>query len=153
MHYWRLNRDGESKLANTNLYIDDPSDPSFEVFVALSAIVLLRDTLDQAAAKRMYKLFMDENWGPQHITSCYRKICKQISGAPDIVKLTDGENWFVNHVITTWYLGIYYHEQHIPVRVSYETALMFRPIDDWLPVPFIAGVGFGNWQTPPKEKL
>jgi hypothetical protein len=61
---------------NTNIKISLPTaggsnGASFEVFVALSQIVLIETDLDRAVARQMYDLFMAEPYGPKHIATCY----------------------------------------------------------------------------------
>ena len=60
-----------------------------------------------------------------------------------------GQAWFTSHLLSTWYLGIYYHEQRPTRRVAYETALMFDAIRGRLPIPFVEATGFGVWSEPP----
>ncbi len=136
----------------------DREKPPFEVFLALSKLVTVRTSLDIDAAKRMYPIFMDEPWGSQHIVSSYTQILSLIDlpshTTPPFTslvrgKLGKGESWFTSHLLTTWYLGIYYHEARPPVRVTYESALMFDSIRGVLPVPLLESTGYGGWTEPP----
>src|SRR4029077_10570032 len=54
--------------------IADDGKPSLEIFSALSSIVTLHDDLDPDMMQRMYKVFTDEPWAPDHILRVYRKI-------------------------------------------------------------------------------
>ena len=131
--------------------------PSFAVFLALSQRVTLRPQLDKAAARRLYPLFLDEPWGAHHIHSTYTQLraalqtpataCPAPSGA-----LGKGQAWFAYHLLTTWYLGIYYHERMPPVRVAYAEALMFDAVWPELPRRYVEGTGFGKWGDAPPAR-
>ena len=111
--------------------------PSYDQFLALSKIVTVKETLDDEVARKMFKVFMDEPWGPEHIKSTYRALhASTLASAgnqdmPELlegVKLTKGERWFVSHMLTTWYLGVYYHEDRSDQRITYEGALMYEAL-------------------------
>jgi hypothetical protein len=129
---------------------------TLEVFTALSAIVTLHDDLDSDAAARMHKIFMDEPWGPDHIVRSYNKLRAALGNKSRAVltepswQLDEGERWFVGHLLTTWYLGIYYHNERPTQRVTYEHALMFAPVRGVIPIPFFENTPFGEWADPPK---
>jgi hypothetical protein len=132
--------------------------PSFPVFLALSQLVTLRPQLDEAVARRMYPLFLDEPWGAHHIISTYsqlRNVLQQPADNPNQTHpaahggLGKGQIWFASHLLTTWYLGVYYHERMAPLRVAYAEALMFAVVHPGLPVRFIENTGYGKWQGVP----
>ena len=132
---------------------------TLEVFSALSTMITLRDNLDTETTKRMYKVFMDEPWGPDHILRLHKKISTAIAAGADRKELPlkdekwqleDGEKWFAGHLLTTWYLGVYYHEKRPTQRVAYETALMFDALRGVIPIPLVDAAGFGTWTSPPE---
>jgi hypothetical protein len=136
----------------------DPQAPSFEVFLELSRIVLLRDRLDEQTARSMYRIFRDEQWGPKHIHTAYAVLRaaiiergKKANPANPVSRsvLGAGEKWFVSHLITTWYLGVYYHERHPTQRITYEHALMFDAVRGTLPIPYFESTGYGAWAELP----
>jgi hypothetical protein len=137
-----------------------PEKPTLEVFTEVSKLVTLRDALDAETCKRMYAVFLDEPWGPEHILRLYEKISAALKHGVDKRKrpslkaaawdFDDGEKWFASHLLTTWYLGVYYHEERPTQRVAYETALMFEPTRGLLPVPFVDALGYGAWQERPE---
>ena len=96
---------------------------------------------------------MNEPWGAEHISGAYRKLRQQPNESATVEKLTEGEGWFVSHLLTTWYLGVYYHEKRPTQRVTYEHALMFDAVKDWLPIPLLESTGPGNWQKSPEKKV
>jgi hypothetical protein len=135
----------------------DPDIPQFEVFLELSRIVLARSDLDQSVAQRIYQAFMQEPWGPLHIRSAYAALCgdaapgSQDTGArhaAPLENLAADDQWFVSHLVSTWYLGVYYLENQLPQRMTYEGALMYRALHGLIPAPF-QSVGFGKWTEPP----
>jgi len=158
--WWEAGRWQRTRLELSLPPPGDPNAPSFEVFMALSRIVLLRDRLDEQAARQMYRLFMDEPWGPKHIHTAYAALRAAIiernhradRTAPAPLKmLGPHETWFISHLVTTWYLGIYYHEQRPTQRVTYAHALMFEAIRGTLPIPYLENTGYGAWAELPPD--
>lgn len=133
------------KLPNNN------EEESFKIFFALCAMVTLRNDLDAETTKKIYELFIAESWGEQNISRLYNKIMSQLADNKNHKKLDDDEKWFLEHLLTTWYLGVYYHENQQTQRVAHQTALMFSAAKNILPIPFIEATGFGNWSEQPKE--
>lgn len=140
--------------------IDAADAASFSLFLALSQLVTLRPLLDEQVARRMHSLFLDEPWGPHHIQSTYAQLVEAMEQAGGCSKpcpsaaniaLGKGQAWFAGHLLTTWYLGIYYHERLPPVRVAYAEALMFDAVRPWLPSRFSGHTGFGQWEAAPES--
>jgi hypothetical protein len=138
----------------------DPNNPTFEVFEALCGIVLARDHVDGALARRMYEVFKAEPWGSKHIGHTYAALRDAIaregwttrSGAASLLPHLDpGERWFVSHLVTTWYLGIYYHEKRPAQRITRDGALMYAALNGLAPVPYLEGYGFGRWADRPSR--
>lgn len=136
----------------------DAKTATVEVFEALSRLVTLRDRLDPETVQKMYKIFMDEPWAPDHIVRVYNKT-RAALGKRERASLKDkswkfdeGESWFVGHLLTTWYLGVYYHEQRPTQRIAYETALMFDPTRGIMPVPFRQALGYDGWAEAPEDE-
>jgi hypothetical protein len=156
--YWRLFAEDRSALDLELPRAGNPFAPSFDVFLALSQIVLVRSRLNTDAARKLHKVFVDEPWGPKHIGHAYAVLRDELArqyrnrgarGQVSFSRLQEGERWFVGHLVTTWYLGVYYHEQRQTQRLLYEDALMFDTIRGVLPIPFLENVGFGAWADPP----
>jgi len=132
---------------------------SFDIFRDVSHFVTLRETLDADAMQKMYDVFMEEPWAKEHAAGIHKKITsaltvnldqKRLALKDDSWKFTDGEKWFAEHLLTTWYLGIYYHQEKPEQRILYEESLMFEAIDGLLPIPFLENVGYGAWTQPPE---
>jgi hypothetical protein len=136
----------------------DPNNPTLEIFEALCRLVLAREHLDITLTQRMYEVFADEPWGRKHIGHAYAALREAIAreawsprsgDTPPLARLDPGERWFVSHLVTTWYLGIYYHEQRPTQRITHDGALMYTALKDLAPVPYVEGYGFGRWADPP----
>lgn len=123
--------------------------PSPETFASLCALVTTHDNLDSGTMSAMYKVFMAEPWGPEHMAGLYAKLTAALKGGKPAT-LTQGEAWFARHLLSTWYLGIYYHEERPVQRITYEHALMFRVLQGKLPVPYLEATGFGKWAEAPE---
>ena len=136
----------------------DINDPTFEVFQALCSTVLAREALDRGLTQHMFDIFMDEPWGPKHIGHAYAALREALTRQADderaaravpLARLDGGERWFVSHLATTWYLGVYYHERREPLRVTLQGALMYDAMDGLTPRPYREHVEFGRWADPP----
>lgn len=140
--------------------IDDPENPSFDVFYRLSQWVTCRPDLSREDSRILYPVFMKEPWGTKHISTAFAEIRDALTGRtpppalPEIITsgaLGEGEAWFVKHLLTTWYLGIYYHETG-DRRLLYEGALMFEAIADTHPIPGFSDREYGFWAEKPEPR-
>ena len=140
-----------------------PEAPGLPVFERLCQIICLAPDLDPAIAARVYGLIEQEPWGLNHVGTLYGKLLahRRADGRPVPVKdlvdaghLTEGEAWFASHLLMTWYLGIYYHESRPePVRVSFETSLMWEALRDHVAPPGFSTLAPGDWSTPPAAAM
>lgn len=144
-------------LGSINL-IDEVSDlPVAEQFWLLSRFVTGRDDLERSLTDRLYPYFENEPWGNRHIGIT---LSRSIAGlneerlpntVPELFDANvylEGEAWFLEHLLTTWYLGIYYHER-LTQRVLYEDALMWDTVSDMVPVAGFSNMEYGYWTKPP----
>lgn len=136
----------------------DPAAPTFAVFYRLSQMVTGRIDLDREVARRMFDVFRDEPWAGKHLATAYTAAADALEeGGPDgtmadVLRagvLQDGERWFVSHLLTTWYLGVYYHPDRPTVRITYRGALMHEAVADYRPVPGFAESETGAWAVRP----
>jgi Membrane bound FAD containing D-sorbitol dehydrogenase len=154
---WSLSRNDRTLVDLKLPATGNPFAPSYEVFLALSRIVLMRSKLDEAIARKLFDVFSDEPWGLKHIGHAYAVLRNEVvaannrkqDGPAPLSRLGEGEQWFVGHLVTTWYLGIYYHEQRPTQRITYAGALMFDAVTGLLPVTYFESVGYGSWIAPP----
>jgi hypothetical protein len=146
--------------AAINLPLPPPGDPHFptlEVFLALSRIVLVQEELDAEVAAKMFEIFKNEPYGLEHIATAYGVLRNEIlrrqaqgsNAAPPLSVLGANERWFVGHLVTTWYVGIYYHPDRPTQRITLDGALMYQTVRGLLPLPFYGNTGFGAWAEPP----
>lgn len=152
-HYWTGLASADSTPV-LSISSDGIEEVSFDMFYALSQLVTLRTHLDESVARRMYPLFLEELWGAHHIQSTYSELwatLRQTNSTPGHAhpaasgQLGKGQAWFASHVLTTWYLGVYYHERTAPIRVMHSDALMFDAAGTTLPRPYVEAGGFGFW--------
>lgn len=154
-------------FAFTKLFYQDATDgrdaksANLDVLYKLSQWVTYREHLSKDAAQKLYKIFENEPWGKEHIVQVYNKIRRSIQKSQNSYDLSqllksdlfnDGEKWFISHVITTWYLGVYYHETSDDTRVLYEDALMFESLDGIAPIPYRGNITYGQWEYVPEGK-
>lgn len=131
----------------------DPDAPhSFAVFYALSQLLTQRAQLDRSLTQQIYHLMLDEPWGAHHIATTYAQLLGALSSPESQAVLGQGQAWFASHVLTTWYLGVYYHERIPPQRVTHTGALMFDAMGTAYPPRFVSGTGYAGWQALPAEK-
>lgn len=134
-----------------------PGQPDFDVFLALCRIVLMREHIDLAIARQLYEMFLNEPWGSKHIATAYsmlREIFiaqKGAGGSATVARaaLPQGESWFISHLVTTWYVGVYYHPERPTKWITLQHALMFDAARNIVPARFRESVGFGGWAEPP----
>ncbi|MEP4036429.1 sugar dehydrogenase complex small subunit [Pseudophaeobacter sp.] len=141
--------------------LNNLENPEFDVFFRLSQLVCLRVDLDVAVARRIYALIEVEPWGLHHVSALYALVLANLdtTGLPrpfaELIeegRLGEGEAWFTRHLMTTWYLGIYYHESRPePVRVSFETSLMWEALRGQVTPPGFSQGAIGDWNLPPEH--
>ncbi len=128
-----------------------------EVFHKLSQWLTQRENLDKNDSDKVYAAIRQEPWGNEHVVQIYGKIAPlfaEENKTLDVAKLidsqffNDGERWFISHLLLTWYLGIYYHEEREDQRILYETALMHNISREAVPVRFFDRTPFGEWAKP-----
>jgi hypothetical protein len=126
-----------------------------DVFIRLSSIVTGVERLDRETAKRIRELISAEPWGKEHLAQIGAKLLPSGQPLPATraqllapERFTDGERWFIGHLLTTWFTGIYYHQRGNHV-VTYRNALMHVALEDVRPVPGHCEGQFGFWSEPP----
>lgn len=155
--YLNIFADDSSNLKLPKLKRISLNNLDITAFKELSKIVTLQRNLDDETVKNMYEVFISEPWGKEHIVGLYNKLINNLTAhqtAHNIKKeeFSDGEKWFTNHLLTTWYLGVYYHQDRPTKRITYEFALMYQTTNDLVPIPFTEATGFGNWAEPPTNE-
>lgn len=151
---WRASATYESLPALPPLV--DRNRPSLADFVRLSRTLTGHAELDSGMAERIYRLILAEPWGSQHVAQVYEKIQAAVARDPtrtreQVVRpdaFQSGEQWFISHVLVTWYTGVYYHETGHQ-GVGFEHALIHQTLLDLMPIPTLCDKVPGFWADPP----
>lgn len=128
-----------------------------DVFIRLSAIVTGVSALDRDTAQKILHLIRAEPWGKEHLGQIAAKLLPEWAAQPlpdtrqelfEPSRFSDGERWFIGHLMTTWFTGVYYHQigNHV---VAYRDALMHVALQDVRPIPGHCDGTFGFWSEPP----
>jgi len=140
--------------------INDPEMPTLEIFVALSQIVTLHKILDQKCVEQLFKVLLKEPSNRFNILKTYRALRKLLLKGMQKETLQqkiqtgaigEAEQWFSQHLLTTWYTGIYYVEGRDPVRLFHQEALVWKTLKGVIPIPFVENIEFGLWSKHPRE--
>lgn len=114
--------------------------------------------LDQETALKILELIRAEPWGENHLAQIGRRVLPVFSDIPlstaarqqlfDSRRFSEGERWFIGHLLTTWFIGIYYHQtgDHL---IDYRGALMHVALQDIRSIPGHCDGVFGFWSEPP----
>lgn len=128
-----------------------------DAFIRLSAVLTGVQQLDRETAQRILDVIRAEPWGKEHLMQIGGKLLPSGPDKPmpamrqqlfDPKRFTDGERWFIGHLLTTWFTGVYYHQKGNQV-VAYRNALMHVAIQDVRPIPGHCSGTFGFWADPP----
>lgn len=129
-----------------------------DAFIRLSEIITGAKQLDRETAMQILAVIRAEPWGKEHLAQIAAKLMPSLSDSTlptdrrallDPKRFGDGERWFIGHLLTTWFTGIYYHQSGNRV-VAYKNALMHAALEDVRPVPGHCNGVFGFWTEPPK---
>ena len=58
------------------------------------------------------------------------------------------EQWFISHLMLTWYTGVYFHESG-NFNVTLQHALMYQNISQYRQPPTFCSGAPGSWSEPP----
>lgn len=127
---------------------------NLDLFIELSSAVTGVQNLDRDTAQKILDLIRVEPWGKEHLSQIGEKIFPSgnDSHSPqerlNPASFTEGERWFIGHLLTTWFTGVFYHQigNHV---VTYRHALMHAAIQDVRPIPGHCDDSFGFWSKPP----
>jgi hypothetical protein len=125
------------------------------VLIYIGKLLTGSDRLDTEFAQEVLDLINIEPWGKEHLSQLAEKLAitadhpsvslSDVSALLKPERYSDGERWFINHLLTTLLTGIYYHQSGNRV-VSYQHALMFSV----LVAPHgQCGGEFGFWSVVP----
>ncbi|MFM2407287.1 MAG: Membrane bound containing D-sorbitol dehydrogenase [Pseudomonadota bacterium] len=130
-------------------------------FIRLSVFLTQVEQLDQETAGRIYEHILLEPWGKEHLALIEERIrILQLESSSTVTlqqllankhfneEAGKGERWFVDHLLTTWFTGIYYHQSGNYV-ITYRDALMHVALQNIRPIPGHCVSTFGYWTEPP----
>jgi hypothetical protein len=127
---------------------------TLEDFHNLSKWICCRHELNLEDTKKIFSVFEKEPYVKEHMKRSFQLIKDKYiinSESTDFKSIwseipeQDGIKWFIGHVFTTWYLGIYYYEGIEPQKILHETSLMYLDMHDLGTVPFINPIGYAAW--------
>jgi len=127
----------------------------FDEFHLLSQLLTKTKNLNEKVSREIFGLIVSESWGVEHIRQIYNRVRSiQIQSAnekPLIIKagdFTDSDQWFISHLLLTWYTGVYFHDMGNH-NVTLKHALMYKKLANYrLPPTYCAGAP-GSWKDPP----
>lgn len=134
-----------------------PVSEDLDAFIGLSAVATGVSMLDRETARLILEHIRSEPWGKEHLAQIAAKMMPAVSGSPlpasrqqllDPLRYTEGERWFIGHLLTTWFTGIYYHQTGNHV-IAYRDALMHVALQDVRSIPGHCEGRFGFWSDPP----
>lgn len=138
---------------------------SFDTFMRLSRFITQVDRLDNETGQKIYSHIFSEPWGKEHLLQIEEKWRELQAENQSVVTLKQllatkhfqsenakGERWFMDHLLTTWFTGIYYHQSGNHV-ITYRNALMHTALEDVRPVPGYCAGPFGYWAKPPEGHI
>ena len=130
-----------------------------EEFIKLCELVTGTTKLERETAQQILNCIQNEPWGKEHLGQIARKLLPAYATETlptdrlvllDPKRFEEGERWFIGHLLTTWFTGVYYHQTSRVI--SYEHALMFAALDDIRPSPSYCAGEFGYWSKPPESR-
>lgn len=142
--------------------INAPDKPTLEIFSTLSQIITLHESLDEKCVEKLFRILLQKPSNRFNILKTYEVLRKLLlKGTQKEIlhrRIQSGdigvvEKWFSQHLLTTWYTGIYYTEGRDPVRLFHREALMWQPLKGLVPIPFVENIEFGRWSKHPRESL
>jgi len=135
--------------------IENENHISFEKFFWMSQMITKQNNLDEKTTRKIYRLIINEPYGPEHLRSVYQQVkLKQTESKGEqriIIKPADfsaGEQWFISHLLLTWYTGVYYHDKGNH-HVTLKHALMYKKISNFRTPPTYCAGAPGHWDGPP----
>jgi len=128
-----------------------------EAFMKLSVFLTGIEKLDNEMAQKIFGYLFAEPWGKEHFDQVCEKLSPIFVVESTIVprwqllypnRFTEGERWFIRHLLTTWFSGVYYYEARSQF-IAYRRALMNVALLDIMPTPGYSDGPFGVWSMPP----
>ncbi|TMR62437.1 sugar dehydrogenase complex small subunit, partial [Streptococcus pseudopneumoniae] len=103
-------------------------------------------------------LILEEPWGPENLQRIYQRF-QDLQTIPankntrifDANNFNKDEQWFISHLLLTFYTGVYYHSEGNR-HVTLQDALMYQKLSQFRQPPTFCGGVPGFWTQPPTSK-
>lgn len=135
--------------------IENEDHISLEKFFWLSQIITKQNNLDEQTSRIIYQLIMDEPYGNEHLKNVFARFKRHQAISDNdgdmmvsTLGFSEGEQWFMSHLLLTWYTGIYFHERGNQ-NVSLQYALMYQNLLNYRQPPSYCSGTYGYWALPP----
>ncbi|MDD2721894.1 MAG: sugar dehydrogenase complex small subunit [Gallionella sp.] len=132
-------------------------DEDFQTFITISVFLTGEKNLDLEIARNIYDHLRAEPWGREHLEQIAVKLSPLLMAESMVIprwqllhptRFTETDHWFIQHILTTWYTGIYYFED-TSLFIAYQRALMNVALRDVMPTPGFSDMEFGAWSGLP----
>lgn len=127
----------------------------FELFYDLSRYLTARVDLDRQLARSHFAYFSQEEWGWTNAAKLYALLRHELTSgtgsAPELLmsgRLADLDQWFAEHMLDAWYEGFYRYDGK-EVRLTYDRALMWDVVSDFVPIQGLSDAPYGYWAQRP----
>jgi len=129
-------------------------------FISLSVFLTGVDQLDRDIARKILDYLLAEPWGAENFEQINAKLSVFIADESSDIprwrvlhssRFAEGERWFIRHILTTWFTGIYYYGENVQF-ITYRHALMNKGLLDIMPASGYSDEPFGFWSMPPEGK-
>jgi hypothetical protein len=128
----------------------------FVLFYDLSRYLTVRVDLDHALARDHFEYFRKEEWGWTNAAKLYQTLRRELEAgtgsAPELLmsgRLSKLDQWFAQHILDAWYEGFYRYDGQ-EIRITYDRAMMWDAVRDFVPVQGLSDGEYGYWAVPPK---
>jgi hypothetical protein len=150
-------REKTQVITSTAISPGEPIKPyPFELFYDLSRYLTVEVNLDRALAQTHFEYFRKEEWGWTNAANLYALLRRELEtgmgSAPELLmsgRLSKLDQWFAQHILDAWYEGFYRYDG-MEVRVSYDTAMMWDAVRDFVPVQGLSDGEYGYWAVAPQ---
>lgn len=150
-------RDKTQAISVTAIPPGEPIKPyPFELFYDLSRYLTVRVDLDRELARSHFAYFSQEEWGWTNAAKLYALLRHELDAgtgsAPELLmsgRLPDLEQWFAEHMLDAWYEGFYRYDGK-EVRLTYDKALMWDVVSDFVPIQGLSDAPYGYWAQRPQ---
>jgi len=126
---------------------------AFDQFLRLSRVLTRTHDLDATVATKIFQMIADEPYGIGHVREIHASLADLPHGPDGQIQIdpadyTEGKQWFISHLLITWYTGVYFHSRGNQY-VSLKHALMYEKLAEFRAPPTFCSGQPGAWALPP----